>query len=128
MLTVLITGASGNLGRAVVDQFLMQGHRVIGLVIPGDNIPLDIRHTLFTKVEVDLGNEDQTRSVVEEQVKLYGGIDVAILTAGGFAKGNIAETGSEQILQQYKLNFETAYHASRSIFLYMLEKKKGRIF
>jgi len=127
-MNILVTGASGNLGRAVVDQFLMQGHRVIGLVIPGDTIPLDIRHALFTKVEVDLGNEDQTRSVVEEQVDLYGGIDAAILTAGGFAKGNVAETGSEQILQQYKLNFETAYHASRPIFLHMLEKKKGRIF
>jgi NAD(P)-dependent dehydrogenase (short-subunit alcohol dehydrogenase family) len=128
MLTVLITGASGNLGRAVVDQFLAQGHRVIGVVIPEDAIPLNIRHTLFTKVEADLGDEAQTRSVIEEQIKLYGGIDVAVLTAGGFAMGKIAETGSAEILKQYRLNFETAYHAARPIFLHMLEKKKGRIF
>ena len=42
--------------------------------------------------------------------------------------GKIAETGSAEVLQQYKLNFETAYHASRPIFLHMMEKKKGRIF
>jgi NAD(P)-dependent dehydrogenase (short-subunit alcohol dehydrogenase family) len=42
--------------------------------------------------------------------------------------GGIRETGSADILAQYELNFETAYHVARPVFLNMMEKGKGRIF
>jgi NAD(P)-dependent dehydrogenase (short-subunit alcohol dehydrogenase family) len=47
---------------------------------------------------------------------------------GGFAMGKIAETRSSDILKQYKLNFETAYHTARPVFLQMIKQKTGRIF
>ena len=42
--------------------------------------------------------------------------------------GKIADTSSKDILKQYKLNFETAYHTARPIFLQMMKQKKGNIF
>ncbi len=128
MRTILVTGASGNLGRAMVDQFLRQGDNVIGVVIPQDKVPMEITDARFSRVELDLGNEEDTRKMVEAQIKQYGGIDVAILTAGGFAMGDIAGTGAEDILKQFKLNFETAYHLARPVFLHMKQRGWGRIF
>ncbi|TAH05612.1 MAG: SDR family NAD(P)-dependent oxidoreductase [Sphingobacteriales bacterium] len=127
-MNIIVTGASGNLGQAVVRQFLTAGWTVIGLVMPGDKTPMDIMDKKFVKVEVDLADEMHTSLALGRIIKKRGTIDVAVLTAGGFAMGDIEKTHSRDILQQYKLNFETTYHAARPIFLQMLTQKKGRIF
>lgn len=127
-MNIIVSGASGNLGQAVVRQFLTAGWTVIGLVIPGDKTPLEIKDKHFVKVEVDLADEMHTSLALGRIIKKRGSIDAAVLTAGGFDMGSIAETPSKDILQQYKLNFETTYHAARPIFQQMLTQKKGRIF
>lgn len=127
-MNIIITGASGNLGQAVVRQFLKADWTVIGLVIPGDQIPMDIKDPKFVRVEVDLADETHTALAIGRIIKKRGTIDAAVLTAGGFAMGTIAQTSSKDLLQQYKLNLETTYHAARPIFQQMLTQKKGRIF
>ena len=42
MQSVIVTGASGNLGRAVVQKFLEEKWQVTGTVIPGDDVDLGI--------------------------------------------------------------------------------------
>ena len=42
--------------------------------------------------------------------------------------GDIADTSSADILKQYKLNFETAYHIARPVFLQMMKQGYGRLF
>jgi NAD(P)-dependent dehydrogenase (short-subunit alcohol dehydrogenase family) len=128
MKHILVTGASGNLGKAVINRFLDAGDRVSGIVIPGDKIPLEFNSELFGRFEADLGNEVLAGQTVQDILVKHGDIDVAVLTAGGFAMGNIKETSSADILGQYKLNFETAYHVARPVFLNMMGKGKGRIF
>jgi NAD(P)-dependent dehydrogenase (short-subunit alcohol dehydrogenase family) len=128
MKHVLVTGASGNLGKAVINRFLAAGDRVSGIVIPGDKVPLEASSPQFSKFEADLNNENQSAETVGEIISRYGDIDVAVLTAGGFAMGGIKETGSADIMTQFKLNFETAYHIARPVFLNMLRKGTGRIF
>jgi len=46
---------------------------------------------------------------------------------GGFTIGNVAATKSGDIKKQIGLNFDTAYHVARPLFLHMLENNKGRI-
>src|ERR1700704_3155366 len=124
----IITGASGNLGRAVVNKFLNQDYHVIGTVIAKDPVPLDIKNEHFEKVEVDLGNEKEAENLFDKIISDHGVIDAAVLTVGGFAMGKIAETRIADLNKQYKLNFETAYNSARPIFLQMMKQKNGRIF
>ena len=42
--------------------------------------------------------------------------------------GKIADTSAADILKQYKLNYETAYHAAGPVFLQILKQGTGRIF
>ena len=124
----IITGASGNLGRAVVNKFLDQDYHVIGSVIANDPVPLDIKNSHFEKVEVDLGSEKDAENLFNKIISDHGVIDAAVLTVGGYASGKIAETLIADINKQYKLNFETAYNSARPIFLQMMKQKNGRIF
>ena len=42
--------------------------------------------------------------------------------------GKIAQTKTDDILKQYKLNFETAYNVARPLFVQMLKQNSGRLF
>lgn len=42
--------------------------------------------------------------------------------------GDIAKTKTSDIVKQYQLNFETAYHIARPVFLHMMKQGSGRIF
>ncbi len=125
---IIVTGASGNLGQAVVKKFIAEGFSVIGTVIPNDPVTLDFPAGHFEKAVVNLSNEDDCSQFIESVVEKYGRIDAAVLTVGGFAMGNIAETKTSDIYKQYKLNFETAYNTARPIFLQMMKQNSGRIF
>jgi NAD(P)-dependent dehydrogenase (short-subunit alcohol dehydrogenase family) len=128
MKTAIVTGASGNLGQAVVKKFLSENYFVHGTVIPNDPVPLDIPDKNFTRSVVDLLNEAETADYIESLGKDGKTIDAGIFTVGGFAMGDIARTGSGDILKQYRLNFETAYHISRPVFKQMLKKGSGKLF
>ena len=128
MKTVIVTGASGNLGQAVIKKFLKEGFKVAGTVIPNDPAPLNIDDANFEKVTVDLTNEDEADKFVQSVVEKYKIIDAAVLTVGGFAAGTIAETKMAEVLKQYQLNFQTTYHLARPLFIQMMKQDYGRIF
>jgi len=124
----IVTGASGNLGQAVVKKYIEEGYNVIGTVIPNDPVALDFPDDRFEKVVVDLMNEEDSVKFISSIVDKYKSIDAAVLTVGGFAMGKIADTSTADIMKQYKLNFETAYNTARPVFVQMLKQNNGRIF
>lgn len=128
MKTIIVTGASGNLGQAVVKKFLAENYFVVGTVIPNDPVKINIESKNFETAVVDLMNEDAVGEFTQQFVTSHGNIDAAVLTAGGFAMGKIADTKTEDIAKQYKLNFETAYNMARPVFLQMLKQGSGRVF
>jgi NAD(P)-dependent dehydrogenase (short-subunit alcohol dehydrogenase family) len=122
----LITGAHGNMGRALVQRFAVDGYRVVGVDADATNSISDLP-SVESHV-VDLMSEDAAQAFVQSMVEKHERIDMAVLTVGGFAMGSIAETKTSDILQQYKLNFETAYNVARPVFLQMMKQGAGRLF
>ena len=122
MKTALITGAAGSLGTAVAKRFTSNGYKVIGIV---NKISTS---SDFETVQADLTDEAQTEKAVTDILEKYSQIDVLIATAGGFAMGDIKDTKSSDIMAQYKINFETAYHIARPVFNHMKSRGSGRIF
>ena len=110
MKTAIVTGASGNMGQAVVKKFLAEGYNVVGTIIPNDPVPFEINDAKLEKVIVDLMDETDSEKFVQHVIAKYGSIDAVVLTVGGFAMGKIADTKTADIYKQYKLNFETAYN------------------
>ncbi len=125
MKTVIVSGAQGQLGSSVVQEFLDAGYRVIGLVrtLKADNSNIN-----YEEIIVDLTDEIQCQQIIKSIIEKYKSIDVAILTAGGFAMGDLNNTHIKELNNQYKLNFETAYNIAHPAVIKMLEQDKGRIF
>ncbi|MBI2720811.1 MAG: SDR family NAD(P)-dependent oxidoreductase [Bacteroidetes bacterium] len=128
MKVAIVTGATGNLGQAIVKKFIAEGYKVIGTVIPNDPVKLDYTDEQFEPVVVDLMNEESSAKFVTDVVEKYKSADAAVLTVGGFAMGTVATTTTSDIMKQYKLNFETTYNVARPIFVQMLQQNSGRIF
>ena len=128
MKTAIVTGASGNLGQAVVKKFIDEGYKVIGTIIPNDQMPMNFPADSFEIAVVDLMSEDDAAKFVADTISKYGSVDTAVLTVGGFAMGKIADTKTADIYKQYKPNFETAYNVARPVLVQMMKQKTGRIF
>lgn len=124
MKNVLITGAAGALGTAVVEKFMSEGYQVLATVDPR------MGHTLKQNVKTyaaDLTNEAQVNDVVAKAIAENKTIDAALLLVGGYAGGNIDTTDGAALRGMMSLNFETAYFVARPIFQQMVKQGGGRI-
>jgi NAD(P)-dependent dehydrogenase (short-subunit alcohol dehydrogenase family) len=126
MKNVIVTGAAGNLGQAVVKKFLTEGYHVTGSIVHAGESVTD--HANYESRIADLMSEEAAHDFVSSIATSHGSIDVAILTVGGYAAGKMADTGTAAINQQYKLNFETTYNVARPVFNQMMKQGSGRIF
>ena len=92
--TVIITGASGNLGNAVTKTFLNKGYKVIATAInEKEKKDLPVHENLHSEV-VDLSNEEAAAYFIQTSINSYGKIDATLMLVGGFASGSISETKS----------------------------------
>lgn len=128
MKTVIITGASGNMGQAVVQKFIDEGYKVIATVVANDPVQINFPEVSFEKYVVDLMDETDAQKFAASIILKYGAVDAAVLTVGGFAMGNIIDTKTSDITKQFQLNFETAYNIAQPIFTQMMKQQNGRIF
>jgi NAD(P)-dependent dehydrogenase (short-subunit alcohol dehydrogenase family) len=123
MKTVIITGASGNLGTAVTNLFLEKGYQVVATA----GKESAIKHQHFDARPVDLTDEAAAADFVQQTVDKYGQVHAALLLVGGYAAGNIEGTSGEDISRQIALNFNTAYFIARPLFKHMKQNKEGKI-
>jgi NAD(P)-dependent dehydrogenase (short-subunit alcohol dehydrogenase family) len=125
--TVIITGANGNLGTAVVNLFLHRGYRIIATVRnKKDEDRLPVHENLHVHT-VDLSIEEEAVAFVLASIELYKKIDGALLLAGGFAPGDLSATSGNDIKKQVSLNFETAYHIAHPLLPHLLGNGYGRL-
>jgi len=124
---IIITGANGNLGTAVVKKFLEQDFKVIAVDHSGSHLGFADRNPQFELHAVELTDEKESETFVKEAASLYGNIDCGVLLAGGFEMGGIASTNIGALRNMFTLNFETAYNIARPLFQHMMQNGYGRL-
>lgn len=107
--SVLITGASGNLGTAVVQKFLNENFQVYA--VARDAVGL----TGATVDAVDLTSEAEVQTYIAGLTAKDAHLQTAVLLVGGFATGGFEQTDAATLQKMYKLNFETAYFVVRAL-------------
>jgi NAD(P)-dependent dehydrogenase (short-subunit alcohol dehydrogenase family) len=118
---VLVTGAAGALGRAVVEHFAADGARIAQL----DVVEIDNGHFSATP---DLTDAAACQSAVDAVRRELGTIDVLANIAGGFAMGEtVAETSAETWDFLMGLNAQSVLNMARTVVPVMLEQGNGRI-
>lgn len=127
MKTVIITGANGNLGMAVTKEFLDKNYQVITTISSESGKESFQPHPRLEILTVNLTNEKETTTFVENIIRKYRVVDAALLLVGGFAMGDITITSGDDLHKQITLNFETAYYVTRPLFAHMMANKRGNI-
>jgi NAD(P)-dependent dehydrogenase (short-subunit alcohol dehydrogenase family) len=122
---VIVTGASGALGKVVAEVALVRG----ALVASIDHSPAQIAAT-GNRIDiggVDLTDATQAGKAIDAAASHFGRIDVLINIAGGFAFEAIAEGDPKTWQRMYALNVLTTLNASRSAIPYLSTSGTGRI-
>ena len=123
--TVVITGASGNLGRAVARAFADLGARLALLDLKRGDLQ-DSASQLF--VDVNLMNPESVASAVGKALERFGRIDVLCNIAGGFRMGPpVHETKDADWEFLLGLNARSVLNTVRAAVPAMLKGGGGRI-
>ncbi|HEX7271108.1 MAG TPA: SDR family NAD(P)-dependent oxidoreductase [Casimicrobiaceae bacterium] len=128
--TVMVTGAAGNLGRAVAGAFAGEGanlaligHRRESLagVFGGENA-----RRLF--IAADLLDQQQVEAAARAALQCFGRIDVLCNIAGGFRMGTpVHETTDRDWDFMFDVNVRTLLNCVRAVVPHMLAAGGGKI-
>lgn len=127
--TVMVTGAAGHLGRAVVAEFAARGSRLI--LVGRERSALE--HAFGAEdahrmhMVADLALPSSVEAGVAGAIGRMGRIDVLCNLAGGFRGGTHVHEASDDVDAMYDVNVRTLLHAVHAVVPRMLLAGGGRI-
>lgn len=123
---VLVTGARGNLGRAVAHAYAQAGARVV--LLDRRDAPLPEVGSGHLALQADLLDADSLAKAIGAAVQACGRIDVVCNLAGGFAMGTgIHETSTADWNRLFDMNVGTVLNMARAVVPHMLAAGGGAI-
>jgi NAD(P)-dependent dehydrogenase (short-subunit alcohol dehydrogenase family) len=132
---VLVTGASGGIGRAIAEAFAAQGDRVAAAYRdPGrepDEIVAGLAGGGHTAVRADLADPAAVRRAVDQAAEVLGGLDVLVNNAGVFTPHPVTEVSYEQWQAAWRetigVNLIAAANVTWCAVQHMIGRGGGRI-
>jgi NADP-dependent 3-hydroxy acid dehydrogenase YdfG len=101
--TILVTGASSGIGRAIAKNLLQQGHQVLGVSRNCDKFIRIIAN--FTPVQLDLSRLNDIPQKMRELEQAFPELDTVIFCAGKGQFGSVEEFSYAQIEDLMIINF-----------------------
>ena len=123
--TVMLTGAAGNLGRAVAAAFGAAGANLALLDLKRGSLQDGERQLVL---ETDLLDAQSVQAAVAKAAQRFGGIDVLCNIAGGFRMGPaVHETSDKDWNFLLDINARTMLNMTRAVVPLMLKAGGGKI-
>lgn len=122
---VLITGATGNVGRATARRFAREGARLalVARVASDLDALVGELNTDTLVLEADLTNADDVERVVSQVEAAWGQIDVLVHAVGGYAGGKaVYEPGTELLEKMWRLNVLPVQLVAGRVARHMLDR------
>ncbi len=128
--TILVTGAAGNLGRAVAEAFAARGANLVLVDLRRDSLEkafgAEEERRIFAPA--DLLDAAQVEAVVQRAMQRFGRIDVLCNIAGGFRMGGaVHETTDADWNFLFDINARTVLQMARAVVPRMLAAGGGKI-
>lgn len=127
--TLLITGVSSGFGRALAEEALAAGHRVVGTV-RSEQAKQSFESlnpaNAFARV-LDVTDFDAIAAVVSEIEANVGPLDVLVNNAGYGHEGVMEESSLADLRRQFDVNVFGAVAVMKSVLPFMRERRRGHI-
>ncbi|MEK5333141.1 SDR family NAD(P)-dependent oxidoreductase [Lysinibacillus sp. FSL W8-0992] len=124
---IIVTGAGGGMGKAIIQGLLEQGNIVIGIDLSVASLT-NLAHESLQTYEVNVLQEESIQAITKEVFAKYGQID-GLVNALGIAQ---AATPIEQVTMDdwnrlMDVNVKSLFITTKAVVPYMKERKKGSI-
>ena len=130
---VMVTGAAGHLGGAVVPRLLEEKARLVAVDLEAEGLLrrfprlADSRDHLVA-APVDLTDPDALAGWVKSAIDRWGRIDVLLNLAGGYQGGHpLHQADANEWDQMMDRNARSVFHACRAVIPWMIDRKSGWI-
>ncbi|XP_050298873.1 hydroxysteroid dehydrogenase-like protein 2 [Anthonomus grandis grandis] len=137
--TIFITGASRGIGKAIALKAAKDGANIVIAAKTATAHP-KLPGTIYTAAEeiekaggkslpcvVDIRDEAQVKSAVEEAVKKFGGIDIVVNNASAISLTGTAETDMKKFDLMHSINARGTFLVSKECLPYLKKSKNGHI-
>jgi NAD(P)-dependent dehydrogenase (short-subunit alcohol dehydrogenase family) len=130
---VVITGASGGLGRVVASQFASRGAKI---VLVGKSVEkleelgskLGIAREEWMLVAADLTNEQSAQGLLNNVLTTFGKVDIFIHLVGGWIGGKpLDDVKTEDVSEMINQHILTTFFASQAFIPELVKNKWGRL-
>lgn len=132
--TVLITGASRGIGRAIATTFAKKDYQLVitcsksedALLAFADELRNNYSATVLTSVG-DIGDYHYVSQLFKEIAVHFGGIDILVNNAGISYVGLLTDMSVEEWNQIINTNLTSVFSTCKHAIPYMLQKQAGKI-
>jgi 3-hydroxy acid dehydrogenase/malonic semialdehyde reductase len=121
--TVLVTGASSGIGRAIARNLLQQGHQVVG--VSRDRARFTREMTGFTPVQMDLSQIHELPQKLHDLEQQFPALDAVVFSAGRGQFGSLEQFSYRQIEALMTLNFTSQVFITRAVLPALKRKARG---
>jgi NAD(P)-dependent dehydrogenase (short-subunit alcohol dehydrogenase family) len=128
--TVMVTGAAGNLGRAIATAFAARGANLVLVERKRESLVAAFGAETDRRLyaTVDLLDQAEVDSAVRQAKERFGRVDVLCNIAGGFRMGEpVHQTSDRNWDFLFDINARTVLHAVRAVVPQMIDSGGGRI-
>lgn len=122
--TIVVTGGTKGIGRAIVEKFAAEGFTVLTCARTSeDNFPQNVH---FFKA--DLSKKEEVLAFANFVKQTVNQVDVLVNNTGFFLPGEIHSEAEGTLEAMIETNLYSAYHLTRALVGGMIAKKQGHIF
>lgn len=123
---IVVTGASSGMGKDFALHLLKKGHTVYGLARRVERMK-DIEEAGGKAIAMDVTEESQIQSAVDQIISEQGKVDVLINNAGYAVYGTVEEVPVEVARRQFEVNLFGLASLTQKIIPKMRENRSGTI-
>jgi short-subunit dehydrogenase len=131
---IIVTGASKGIGKAIAEIFAAQGHHLficsrgeVSLYKTVEELMTKYPAAIIKARPADLSRKDEAKDFGAWCLE-YGVPDILVNNAGLFEPGSVYNEPDGTLESQLATNLYSAYHVTRTVLPWMMERRSGHIF
>lgn len=125
--TIVVTGATKGIGRAIAEKFAQEGFQVLVCARNKPEGDDDFLNSV-TFFQADLSKKEQVLAFANFVKSKSDKVDILVNNTGFFLPGQVHNEAEGTIEAMIETNVYSAYHLTRALVGDMMERKAGHIF